>query len=346
MTPESAGVLPTSDQQYRASTGGETPGFEMIRDGIGAVAVPVGLGNVPYTLCYLIEDGGGSLHIVDPGDDLDPGWDSLVAALRLMGKSVSDVASITVTHFHPDHLAMAGRLRSASGAPIAMHRLDRDGLRIAGTGAGAGRHGLGERLREWGVPREARDVLPRFTGPPRWADLEPDRLLEDGDHIDAPGRKLLIRHTPGHTAGHVCVQLDDERLLLSGDHVVPTVVPGIGLSAGADSGEAISGYLDSLDAVGALDGYEVLPGHGYRFLGLAKRAGFIREHHLARTREVIDALGRAPGASVWETASQLTWSAGWDGLRPPFRFSALAQTQMHMQFVRSGRAATYLAPTG
>jgi glyoxylase-like metal-dependent hydrolase (beta-lactamase superfamily II) len=344
MTPESAGVLPTSDQQYRASTGGKTPGFEMIRDGIGAVAVPVSLGNVPYTFCYLIEDGGGSLHVVDPGDDLDPGWDSLVSALRSMGKSVSDVASVTVTHFHPDHLAMAGRLRSASGAPIGMHRLDRDDLRAARSGAV--RQGLGGRLREWGVPREAWDVLPRFTSLPGGPDFEPDWLLEDGDNIDAPGRRLLIRHTPGHTAGHVCVQLDDERLLLSGDHVVPTVVPGIGLpvGAGADSGEAISGYLDSLKAVAALDGYEVLPGHGYRFLGLAERAGFIREHHLARTREVIDALGRAPGASAWETASQLTWRSGWDGLRPLFLFPVLAQTQM--QFVRSGRAGTYLAPTG
>lgn len=344
MTPDRAGVLPTSDHQYRASTGGKTPGFEMIRDGIGAVAVPVGLGNVPYTFCYLIEDGGGSVHIVDPGDDLDPGWDSLVSALRSMGKSVSDVASITVTHFHPDHLAMAGRLRSASGAPIGMHRLDRDAFRAAHPGAG--RPSLGERLGDWGVPRETRDVLQGLTTLPGWPDFEPDRLLEHGDNIGAPGRNLLIRHTPGHTAGHVCVQLDDERLLLSGDHVVPTVVPGIGLPAGADSGEPISGYLDSLDAVAALDGYEVLPGHGYRFRGLAKRAGFIREHHLARTREVIDALGRAPGASVWETASQLTWRGGWDGLRPPFLFAALAQTQMHLEFVRSGRAGTYLAPAG
>ena len=346
MTPERAGVNPTSDQQYRASVDGTTPGFEMIRDGIGAVGVPIGLGNVPYTLCYLIEDGRGSLHVVDPGDDLDAGWQSLMSALRSMGKSVSDVASVTVTHFHHDHLAMAGRLRSASGALVGMHRLERDALRAVHSGAG--RPDLAERLREWGAPGGALDAFRHLTRPPGYPDLEPDRLLEDGDRIDAPGRNLLIRQTPGHTAGHSCVQLDDERLFLSGDHVVPTVVPGIGLSAGAgaDSGEAISRYLDSLDAVAALDGYEVLPGHGYRFRGLATQARFIRDRHLARTREVIDALGRAPGTSVWEIASQLTWSAGWEGLHPMFRFAALAQTQMHMRFVHSGRAEAYLARTG
>jgi glyoxylase-like metal-dependent hydrolase (beta-lactamase superfamily II) len=344
MMPEHAGVNPTSDQQYKASAGGTTPGFELIRDGIGAVGVPVGFGNVPYTLCYLIEDGGGSLHVVDPGDDLNEGWQSLMSALRSMGKSVSDVASVTATHFHPDHLALAWRLRSASGAVVGMHRLDRDDLRRARSGVS--RPEITERLRDWGVPPEAQDALRRLTGVPGDPDVEPDRLLADGDRIDAPGRNLLIRHTPGHTAGHICVQLDDERLLLSGDHVVPTVAPGIGLSAGADSGAVIIGYLDSLDAVAALDGYEVLPGHGYRFRGLAAQAGFIRDRHLARTREVIDALGRAPGASVWEIASQLTWRAGWEGLRPLFRFTALAQTQMHMRFAHSGRAEAYLARVG
>jgi glyoxylase-like metal-dependent hydrolase (beta-lactamase superfamily II) len=336
-----AGMEPTSHSQHAANAAGMIPPFEVVRDGIAAVAVPVGMGNVPYTLCYLIEDSCGSLHVVDPGDDLDEGWALLLATLRELGKSVDDIATITVTHAHPDHLGMAGRLRSASGAPIGLHRLEVDDLRV--DASEDRRERLPAQLRTWGVPAGQQQHFLGLQVPRGFGEFEPDVVLEGGSRLDVPGRNVLVRHTPGHTRGHLCLQVDDERLLLSGDHIIPTVVPGIGLGRGV-MGEQISDYLESLEAIEELDAYEVLPGHGYRFRGLASRVRVIRDRHLARTQDVREVLGQAPSASVWEIASRLTWTAGWAGLPTMFKYSALAQTQMHVEFLRSGRAEPYLSP--
>jgi len=340
MTLEPPDLRPTSQAQYRASTGGTLPPFELIRDGIGAVAVPVGMGNVPYTFCYLIEDAHGALHVLDPGDNLAEGWALLMSAMAAMGRRVSDVATITVTHFHPDHLAIAERLRAESGARLALHPLEVEEIKAVLSAHGGDARNA--QLISWGVPEDGRTLMLQFQGATGFRGVEPDYLIEEGSVIDAPGRTLLIRHTPGHTPGHICLQIEDEQLFLSGDHVIPTVVPGIGLGIGVPGGGAIDGYLASLADIEKLDAYEVLPGHGFRFRGLASRARFIRDHHLTRTREVSVILEQQPDLSVWEVARQLTWTATWEGLSTMFRFSALAQTSMHMDFVVSGRAEPYL----
>jgi len=77
-------------------------------------------------------------------------------------------------------------------------------------------------------------------------------------------------------------------------------------------------------------------------MGLKVRRQAITSHHLRRSREIealIAVLGQAP---VWEYASRLTWTAGWAGLREFWLYSALRQTDMHREFVVSGRAAPWL----
>lgn len=67
----------------------------------------------------------------------------------------------------------------------------------------------------------------------------------------------------------------------------------------------------------------------------------LAEHHLRRAREVRSALERDPDATVWEIASGLTWTGGWDGLAGFTLASALAQTAMHRAYVRSGAPLTW-----
>jgi glyoxylase-like metal-dependent hydrolase (beta-lactamase superfamily II) len=138
--------------------------------------------------------------------------------------------------------------------------------------------------------------------------------------------------------------------VFTGDHLLPSIFSGIGLGGPVE--DAIGDYLDSLDRLEQLDSdpvaspaapagehaadgmFDVLPGHGYRFRGLGARIRQTRDHHLARSAEVAALLARSSGATVWQVASGISWSAGWQNLPAFHRFSALAQTAMHVNHLR------------
>ena len=58
-----------------------------------------------------------------------------------------------------------------------------------------------------------------ITGPAREADRIPgiDRAVDEGDAFDFAGRRVEVIATPGHTAGHVCYFLPEEKLLFAAD---------------------------------------------------------------------------------------------------------------------------------
>jgi glyoxylase-like metal-dependent hydrolase (beta-lactamase superfamily II) len=94
-------------------------------------------------------------------------------------------------------------------------------------------------------------------------------------------------------------------VMMSGDHVLPTITPHI---SGLGRGDALSEFFDSLDKVSALgpDVTVVLPAHGHPFSDLAGRAKAIREHHLVRL-ELVRAAARDAGhpLSVQEVSTVL-----------------------------------------
>lgn len=335
-------MQPTSRSQAEAAEAGLVPPLEQVRDDVWSLGVPMPGGHIPGSLLTLLRDSSGAFHVVDPGWDSDENWRLLTAALASLGAEPGDVRSITVTHLHPDHLGMAARLRAASGAPIQLHEREvraLDGLAAAPLGAD-------ELLRladEWDVPEARRPEILGLTE--TWQREQPvdaDRTLVDGQRLDVPGFDLEVLLTPGHTPGSICLRDETRGLLLSGDHLLPTMFSGLGLG-GPTATNALADYLTSLDRIAERPDLEVLPGHGYRFRGLTDRVDETREHHLRRTREVAAVLASDADASVWEIASRLTWTAGWENLEGFYAYSALSQTAMHREFVLT-RSAAELEP--
>jgi glyoxylase-like metal-dependent hydrolase (beta-lactamase superfamily II) len=231
---------------------------------------------------------------------------------------------------------MAARLRAASGAPLAMHAVERRALERHSARRFDPDEGL-RRLADWGVPEARRGELAQYVDrSPEGLVLAVDRALDDGELLPVAGFRVSVLSTPGHTAGHLCLRDDDRGLLYTGDHVLPTVFPGLGLG-GATPSNPLADYLASIERLVPYSRYEAAPGHGYRFSGLGERAAECADHQVKRAREVAAVLqeeGGNPGPSVWAIASRLTWTAGWDGLHGFQLLSALSQTAMHRDFVR------------
>lgn len=72
------------------------------------------------------------------------------------------------------------------------------------------------------TPDEISRELPEGFDPASWriGPVAATRALRDGDRIDlGGGRKLEVIHTPGHTPDSICLLLEDEGFLFTGDTV-------------------------------------------------------------------------------------------------------------------------------
>lgn len=322
-------IVPTSAAQRQATENDVLPPPEQVHERVWAVAtaMPGDEHRLRYTLTYLLLDDDRRVHVVDPGWDTEENWATLRAAVDRV--SPVGVGSIIATHLHPDHLGLAARLRAHTGAPVVLHEIEAAAL-SAMAAAPPPRVDDG-----WGVPADRQDEFAVLRlARDSFRSIVPDLTVRGtGGTLDHPGLPIRWLHTPGHTLGHICLRLPGPRLLLTGDHVLPARYPGVGLG-GRSASNPLADYFDSLDLVSAFDDHEVLPGHHYRFRGLAERVAVIVAHHRRRNAQVAAVLRSEPRATVYRVAEELDWSAGWDRLRGFYLFSALAQTAMHVDLLR------------
>ena len=152
----------------------------------------------------------------------------------------------------------------------------------------------------------------------------PTSRLDDAQVIRLGGREWIALHTPGHTEDHLCLLDPAGGVMLSGDHVLPTITPHIG---GLNpNGDPLLAFFESLDKVAAYGPTcpIVLPAHGHPFDDLAGRAKAIQAHHaerLDRLRQAAEELGRPATGARAVGAPVLAAGAGADGrqrdVRPP-----------------------------
>src|SRR3954447_24456961 len=99
------------------------PPVERLRPGLWSIPVPIPNNSLRYVFVYAFETDRGP-YIVDAGWNTDDAFASLSDGLTQAGFAIGDVQGVMVTHIHPDHYGLAGRVREASGAWIALHSAD------------------------------------------------------------------------------------------------------------------------------------------------------------------------------------------------------------------------------
>ncbi|HHW15677.1 MAG TPA: MBL fold metallo-hydrolase [Firmicutes bacterium] len=150
--------------------------------GVKVQTLPVG---VLATNCYLVHDPlSGEMLVIDPGAEPE----RLLSAIRESG---ARVVAIVNTHGHWDHIGANAAVKEATGAPLLIHAAD------AGW------------LTDSAANRSALRPLPPVASP------SADRLLQEGEELPLGRHRLRVIHTPGHTAGGICLYLPG--LLFSGD---------------------------------------------------------------------------------------------------------------------------------
>jgi len=150
---------------------------------------------------YLLISGRGAV-LVDSGVRTDA--DKIIAQVSQAGKALT-VNSIVITHFHGDHVGGAAKLANHWGAQV---MADREDAPFIAKPASIPALSSLKQLVNW---LGANLVLRSSPCKVEW-------ILEDGDRIEALNGCVII-HTPGHTAGSMCLYQPERQILLCGDAI-------------------------------------------------------------------------------------------------------------------------------
>ena len=223
------------------------------------------------------------LTLIDTGTATDRAFDAIVSQLDEHGFSIRDVGRVILTHKHIDHIGNAWRIQQESDAEILIHESEMKSIADVDPDSVRFKDLVADRLTVWNVPEEL-IPQPKDSASQSW-DIQsatPTGLV-DGQRIDTSCGELEVLHTPGHTAGSICLKFG--RQLFSGDHVLPTISPNIG---GGDMRQRglLKRFLVSLDRTIDLAPHVdlVLPGHGDVFNHLADRCQELIDHHQERLK--------------------------------------------------------------
>ena len=276
---------------------------------------------------YLIE-GSSGYALVDAGLHTADAEAALRAALAEAGIAIEDVRRVFVTHLHPDHIGMAGTLERA-GAEIMMH-----GPEIANARRmWSSDHSMVDETYAWferhGMPADVdQGMREAWLAMGRGVDaLDQVGAASDREVLDLAGRRVRLGWTPGHTDYHAVLVDEAERVLFSGDHVLPRITSNVGLYPFSRD-DPLGDFLGALRAVRSLPVTRVLPAHGDPFDDLAGRVDQLLAHHDARLQATLDAVGDA------ERDAYAVCRALFPVLRSPHeeRF-ALAETLAHLRYL-------------
>jgi glyoxylase-like metal-dependent hydrolase (beta-lactamase superfamily II) len=151
---------------------------------------------------YII--GRNRVVVIDPGPDLASHRDALDEALKN-----SVVVGIVVTHCHSDHVPLASWLSEKTGAPtFAFGPHPRHEVAIDDTDDDDD-----DSNEDGDSADETKEHIDH--------DFEPTVRVSDGEKfLTVDDWSLTAVHTPGHTSNHLCVYLDAENVLFTGDHIM------------------------------------------------------------------------------------------------------------------------------
>jgi glyoxylase-like metal-dependent hydrolase (beta-lactamase superfamily II) len=273
---------------------------------------------------YLLP-GDDGWTLVDTGVGLPDAKETWAAELRQVG---GRVATVFVTHFHPDHVGAAADLHELTGARVVQGTLDYAQCELVW-----GNPAWSERLVDWfdlhGAPGDVTEELVGQSSVYRpFIRYQRDPILvEDGEHVD--GWELIA--APGHADGQLCLLRDG--VLVAADHLLGRITPTVGLWP-ASRPDPLGDYLAALARTIELEPRIALPGHGEPIEDPAGRARELQEHHRLRLEETVAALGPEP-----QTGYQLSFALFGADLPAAGRRFAIAETLSHLErLVQQGAA--------
>ncbi|MGB0112206.1 MAG: MBL fold metallo-hydrolase, partial [Ilumatobacteraceae bacterium] len=346
-TPAGAEGEPAAPRPPKQEQEDATTEITEVAPGILRTQLPITMPGLGHVNCYVLEDERG-IAVVDPGLPGEESWTHLVDRLGRAGYAVGDVHTVVVTHSHPDHFGGAMRLRHEADADIVAHESfrtifdtsdmdDEEDSSVLDVNSADDRDAAMERYfskpSPWGGRRAgpSPEFLKKIRGSAGSATAgfetpRPSQPLVDGQTIKLARREWVAMHTPGHTYDHLCLYDPEFGVVLTGDHVLPSITPHI--SGLTPDGDPLAQFFNSLQRMAEITDVSIaLPAHGHPFADLGGRAEHIIEHHEERLDIIRDAQPDLPNGTVNDFMRVLFRERSWGEM-------AESETYAHLEHLR------------
>jgi glyoxylase-like metal-dependent hydrolase (beta-lactamase superfamily II) len=306
-------------------------------EGIYQFNIPIPDNPLGHLNSYLLEGTDGWL-MIDTGWFTSDAFASLETQLQEIGLKLRDIRTIIVTHVHPDHFGLAGRIKQLSPhTELITHRWESDLIESRYIKFSELQDKMATLMKRHGVPESLLPSLKSASMPTlNFVTVTlPDRCLYGGEIISTGKFELEIIVTPGHSPGHICLYEQEKRLLFAGDHILPVITPNI--SYHVQSGDnPLGDYLNALRKIQFLSVDKVLPAHQHIFTDLPGRIKEIIQHHDDRKNEIKAIISNKP-ETAYEIASKLVWKTpelNWERFSDHLKRAAVTETLAHLECMR------------
>jgi len=297
---------------YPLGRRGPEPGeLIAVADGIGWARLPVP-GSLNHINVWALDDADG-VALVDTGLDITPAreaWEALFAG-PLAGRSVT---RLIVTHFHPDHLGLAGWLAARFGVRLWMSRGEWLFARMLTADvrdappAEAFAYWRAAGWDEERITAEAAKGWGRFASVVSPVPVSHVRL-QDGQTLPVGRRTWRVVVGSGHSPEHACLVDEAGGTMIAGDQVLPRITSNVSLNLSEPEADPLGEWLASIARLRRLPAdLLVLPSHGEPFTGLHARLDALAEGHagrldalhafLAEPRRAVDCFGVLFGRAI------------------------------------------------
>ena len=310
---------------------------------IHRLRLPIPNSQLEHVNAYLVDgDRDNGALLVDTGWNTEEAFDSLKGQLAEISVNFEDISQIAITHAHPDHYGLAGKLKYLCHAQIYLHEREKDLIKSRYIDM----DGLLQQTAQWlqanGAPGDELTELQtaslpmlKFVTP-----VLPDVTLYGGETITTGYFNFKVIWAPGHSPGQICLYEPNREILFSGDHILPTITPHIGLHPQSGS-NPLGDYLDSLNTLKQLEVKLVLPGHEHPFTDLKLRIEELIQHHKRRNSEILETLKAKP-KTAYQIATEITWMSntngvGWVKLDAWNKRMAVSETLSHLEAMKANK---------
>ena len=245
----------------------------LLRNVLRLTAPNPGVMTGPGTNSYLVGEPATGFTVIDPGPADPDHLQRLWQAAAFEDGAGGNILRIVCTHSHPDHSPGAAPLQALcqGGPPIL-------GLPSAPTARAASAFTPDR-------PLLNQELLAHML-----PGLDVESALK-------PVHTLQVIYTPGHAANHVCLLLEEDGLLFSGDHILNGSTTVIDPPDGN-----MHDYLQSLDALSAACEVHqvqfILPAHGHVMEAALDAIAHLKAHRLKREAKIAAVMQAHPHGSM------------------------------------------------
>jgi len=280
--------------------------------GVHQLKLPIPFSSPEYVNAYLVQGDNGYV-LIDSGWNADKVFVSLEKQLAEIGANIKDIYQIIITHIHPDHYGLVGKLKQLTHAEVLMHYIEKDLIETRYINMDILLQQMEQLLHSNGVPpKELSELKAASLGMVKFVSPTlPDVILHGGETISTGHFTFQVLWTPGHSPGHICFYEPVKKILFSGDHVLHKISPNISFHP-QSSEDPLGDYIKSLNTIKQLEVNLILPGHGKPFSNLAARIEELIQHHEQRNTKILEMIKTEP-KTTYQIATEMAWLSGTAG---------------------------------